>query len=400
MPLLTLLRVWIMADTLVGHKARVGALLSAVGSLLKGDVLTLTMLGRNRDGKAESKHKIKAMDRLLGNQHLYRERRRIYSSLAATLLANIKRPLILVDWADAGVARNDKLVVLGAAVPVKGRAMVIYEEVHPEKKYNNDKVHRSFIRTLMELLPKKCKPIVVTDAGFRVPWYQDVMDHGGHFLGRVRGKVKYLDPETKDWSEIKALYPKATARIKYVGHTFLTNINQFSCNLYIVRGKKRKTGRKGSAGSNCKNVKYRIMHKTPWLLATSIPHGKGIAKLVKRIYTKRMQIEESFRDLKSHRYGFGLRDAYTKNPERGSILLLIAALATFALWILGAAGTMRGLTRHFQSNTIKDRAVLSIVYLGKELWKNQKYKFDLQKLDEALGYLKQMVIGEAEYAVK
>ena len=42
-----------------------------------------------------------------------------------------------------------------------------------------------------------------------------------------------------------------------------------------------------------------------------------------------MQIEETIRDLKSHRFGFALRYARTKRAERLEALLLVAALASF-----------------------------------------------------------------------
>ena len=117
-----MLRCWIADYAIIGHKARVEALLAAVIALLKGDTLTLTMLGRNRDGAALSKHKIKAIDRLLGNYHRYKELMGFYTAMAATLLMNVRKPVILVDWADTGVTTNDKLMILRAAVPVKGRS--------------------------------------------------------------------------------------------------------------------------------------------------------------------------------------------------------------------------------------------------------------------------------------
>jgi hypothetical protein len=43
------------------------------------------------------KHQIKAVDRLLGNRHLQRERDGIYRALAKTLLLGSNRPIIVVD---------------------------------------------------------------------------------------------------------------------------------------------------------------------------------------------------------------------------------------------------------------------------------------------------------------
>ena len=55
------------------------------------------------------------------------------------------------------------------------------------------------------------------------------------------------------------------------------------------------------------------------------------------MYSKRMQIEESFRDLKSHRYGMGFEDSQTRDPKRLSVLLLLNMLAGFAAWLLSLA---------------------------------------------------------------
>ena len=48
-------------------------------------------------------------------------------------------------------------------------------------------------------------------------------------------------------------------------------------------------------------------------------------------------------------------------------LLLIAALATFAAWLVGKAVEMKGLHRRYQANTIRTRSVLSTFYLGLEV---------------------------------
>ncbi|HBA5410266.1 TPA: transposase [Escherichia coli] len=47
-------------------------------------------------------------------------------------------------------------------------------------------------------------------------------------------------------------------------------------------------------------------------------------KQLVNIYSKRMQIEETFRDLKSPAYGLGLRHSRTSSSERFDIMLLIA----------------------------------------------------------------------------
>jgi len=51
-----------------------------------------------------------------------------------------------------------------------------------------------------------------------------------------------------------------------------------------------------------------------------LPHQKGSARRIKQLYALRMQIEETFRDMKSHRWGFGLRYARCSDARRFEIL--------------------------------------------------------------------------------
>ena len=48
-----------------------------------------------------------------------------------------------------------------------------------------------------------------------------------------------------------------------------------------------------------------------------------------------MQIEETFRDLKSPAYGLGLRHSRTSSSERFDIMLLIALMLQLTCWLAG-----------------------------------------------------------------
>ena len=60
------------------HQKRLSSLMVAVQSLLDGQQLSLTELGRKISGPVSAKHNIKRIDRLLGNQALYSERLDVY----------------------------------------------------------------------------------------------------------------------------------------------------------------------------------------------------------------------------------------------------------------------------------------------------------------------------------
>ena len=50
--------------------------------------------------------------------------------------------------------------------------MTLYEEVHPLAQMASRAVHKRFVVRFCAMLPPGCRPIVITDAGFRSPWFQ------------------------------------------------------------------------------------------------------------------------------------------------------------------------------------------------------------------------------------
>jgi hypothetical protein len=80
-----------------------------------------------------------------------------------------------------------------------------------------------------------------------------------------------------------------------------------------------------------------------------------------------MEIEETFRDLKSSRFGFGFELARASSIARRENLLLVAALATFTLWMFGLAARARRWERAYQANTERRTRVLSVIYLACEV---------------------------------
>ena len=72
---------------------------------------------------------------MLGNRHLRRDAKQIYSALARVLLAGVAEPLIVIDWSDLN--KDQWLHLLRASVPVGGRSLTLYEEVHTQRNLGN-----------------------------------------------------------------------------------------------------------------------------------------------------------------------------------------------------------------------------------------------------------------------
>jgi hypothetical protein len=132
--------------------------------------------------------------------------------------------------------------------------------------------------------------------------------------------------------------------------------------------------------------------KEPWVLVSSLTQAQDNPNHIVNIYRQRMRIEENFRDTKCPHYGLGLRDSLTRTPERMAILLLIAAIATFAAWLAGISTMNQGKATDFQAHSAKFTTSLSIVYLGREVIKKQ-FHFSNSELILAKDLLLQMVVN-------
>ncbi len=82
--------------------------------------------------------------------------------------------------------------------------------------YTKPKSHKNFLKSLREMLPKDCKPILVTDAGFRNPWFMLVLSFGWDYMGRIRQNTQCRHVQDKDWTPIKSLYKNK--KTKYLEH--------------------------------------------------------------------------------------------------------------------------------------------------------------------------------------
>ncbi len=136
-----------------------------------------------------------------------------------------------------------------------------------------------------------------------------------------------------------------------------------------LKGRKHKN-RFGDPAENNYSRKKATGQREPWLLATSLPVTTKLAKKITRLYKLRMQIEEGFRDVKSHRFGLGLTYHRTSSVMRLQILLLLASLALIVLWLLGLATIASGHHYQFQANSIRHKRVLSIVFIGLQMIHN------------------------------
>ncbi|MHB9118938.1 MAG: IS4 family transposase [Burkholderiales bacterium] len=371
------------------HTKRLMALLAAVEAVISGCRLTLSDLGRGVRGRATVKHNIKRMDRLLGNRLLHSELPVLYEILAQESLTGVNTPLIVVDWSDLAVDRRWQL--LRASVALEGRSVTLYEEVHPLKNLMARHVHKTFLKRLSALLPPGCLPILVTDAGFRGTWFNLVNQMGWHWIGRIRNR-DMVRPKGEDaWMGCTSLYARATATARCLGSYQYVRSNPVSCQLVLIKrtpkGRHKKTCH-GKTARSRHSLKNAHTQRDPWLLAVSPSLTHLNAQAAVAVYAQRMQIEESFRDLKSERFGLGFSTNRSTQKERLAVLLLVACLASFVLRLVGEVARTRQLEFQFQSNTRRSRHVLSVITLALQLIQRGLAAFPPRELMAALGRLR------------
>lgn len=366
------------------HGRRLQAIMDVACSLQKKQNLSLTAIGKGLSSETSLKHKIKKVDRLEGNKHLYEEISSIYVGLSSFLFQYISSQEDVPVVIDLCYLKDDhNIQMLSAEIALKGRSIPLYREVFGSGALSGRAP--SFLHGLMHCIPKNKTVIFIMDAGFGEDWLKTIESLGWFWLIRIRqGKMLQLDSD-KEWITVKDFVPQISEKTKSYNQAFIMKDHHRACRLITTRrspGEKRnlsKAPRNDKAGSN----HYRRLAQEPWILATNLPKERFSATKIVTYYSKRMQIEQSFRDIKSHQFGLSARYANTKSIYRWGVKMLLAAIVQLMFWIIGVIAHSQNYQRVFQANTVRDKKVFSYFYLGQlmsEFDKIQELVFDYENL--------------------
>lgn len=353
------------------HALRERALLRAVEALLVGRRLTLMDVVRAWPGALRIRAPLKAFDRLLGNRHLHAERAAIDRDMARWLLRG-RRPVIVIDWSD--LKPDKSWCLLRAAVPVGGRTLTLLDMVVPGSQQGAPRAEKRFLRQLATLVPTDIQPVLVTDAGFRTPWFRAVSALGWHWVGRLRGRTQVKPQDTPDtadqWVDSRQLHVLASSTPRELPPMMAKRGDPIDCRLVVYA--KTRAGRmnpnrrnRSKTSRSSSSLKASAREREPWLIMASPELDAPSARQLVRLYARRMQIELAFRDLKSHRYGQGMEDSLTRQGERLQILLLVSTLASFASWLAGLGCEATGIA-HWLSPIRTRRKLYSTLRVGRE----------------------------------
>ncbi len=365
------------------HAKRTAAVLRATAALLHGGIASLSAIAGKLGGDTALKHRIKSVDRLLGNTGIHLSRSAIYQSVAARWLDGLPQVLLVVDWSD--LTKDQRWQLLRASVVVDGRSITLYEEVHPQKLLANPSVHRRFLQQLKSMLPTGCRPIVMTDAGFHAPWFKMVVALGWQFVGRVRGRNR-LQLANGQWIPARDLFARANKKAKDLGMGAYARSHPVVVRAVLVKrlpkGRHQLTIR-GTKQVGRASAKSARAAREPWLLVSSQGLRHLSAEAIVALYSQRMRIEQSFRDTKNLRVGMGLETARSRGKKRLELLLLIVHLASFVLRLIGESAKQKQLELDFTATRRISRREISLLTLARRI------------LDAAPHYLRQLIPWDA-----
>ena len=189
---------------------------------------------------------------------------------------------------------------------------------------------------------RQIRVIILVDRGFGdVALYEELKDElGFDFVIRFRGNVLVEDEKGK-----RKRADKWFAEAKGRG-VLMHNV---------------KVTHKRAQLSSFVAVQDPLMAE-PWFLASSL---SGSLRSTVHCYGRRFTIEETFRDQKDPRFGWGLSEVQVSQPIRRDRLLFIAAIAQVLLTLIGASGEQLGLDARLRVNTVK-RRTHSLLRQGRE----------------------------------
>jgi hypothetical protein len=316
--------------------------------------VSLTAVGRAAANGSTPRQGIKRVDRLLSNPALQVERLLWWSHIARSIASSRKRIIVLIDWTKL----HGDLWSLTASVPFDGRSVPVLSVAMDKKQVGARTAHQRFLQELKSIFPQTCNIVIVADAEFRSTFFTACRESGMHFVIRLRNpRARLLLRDGRRATTFRRTFYSATEVARCLGTRVPYATSSSASRYRVVLAPKPRT-----ASRRDRNPGYQKKRaKEPWLLASTLENEP--ADSIVSIYAMRMQIEETFRDAKSRRFGWALEFARTTCPRRFSILLLLLALAMLATMLLGAVVQARGMQHGFHASS-RARKALSIFSLG------------------------------------
>jgi len=283
-----------------------GALVAGAMSVQR---MSLANIGRQMLGSV--KHQIKRCWRFCANPRV--ETADAMRGIIARLVKKRKKALIVaIDWVDI---RGFQTLVASAVL--KGRSIPICWASTSTPVWEGHRSRNAFEESLLlvlrTMIPQSIKVILLADRGFgRCALAGFCRQHHFSYLIRIQPKVCV---KLQGFSGKLLDYPVFRGIAKVLKDAAYRSDEAVTQNI-VIRWRKN----------------LPVKRDECWFLMTDL---SGTALQLCALYARRMTIEQLFRDHKSKRNGWSLRDTQISTPDRLDRLLLILAIAYLLLCGLG-----------------------------------------------------------------
>lgn len=316
------------------HAKRLVSMSNAALGIISSGSLIIHNIGRGlaEELNLSDKHAIKQVDRLLSNDKL--DILRTDAKWISFVIGGRKDIKITMDWTEFHSDKHHTICL--NLVTKHGRATpLLWKTVNKKKlKNNRNNYEDEILSRLKKHLPKDVDVTILADRGFcDIKLFKFLTEElGFKYSIRIRGNITVTNKAgekrtAKEWIG-------KSGRSKTIRNALITHKNyQVGTGVF--------TQQKGM--------------KEPWCIVSSESNISG-SEII-RWYAKRWGCEPQFRDTKDLHFGMGLSKTHIKDTSRRDRLLLIHAIATAILTILGAAGENIGLDKYLKANTVKRRTL-------------------------------------------
>jgi hypothetical protein len=286
--------------------------------------VSLAAIGRKLRGAA--KHQIKKCWRFCVNERV--ETADAMRGVVGRLLKRRKKPLLVsLDWTDIRGFQTlmASAVIRGRSIPLCWASCRAYVY---EGHRSRNAFEESLLLVLRSMIPRRQRVILLADRGF----------------GRTE-LARFCQAQHFDY--VIRIQPDVRVQCaSYTGKLLDYPVRKGMC-------KRLQSVAYRSHHPVTQHIVIRWVRNLPktrdecWFLMTSLEAGPA---RISTLYGRRMTIEELFRDHKSKRNGWSLRDTQLTRPDRLDRMLLILALAYLLLCGLGLLALKTGHPRQWSSN--------------------------------------------------
>lgn len=289
--------------------------------------ISLANIGRAALGT--TKHQIKRCWRFCANPRI--ETADAMQGVVKQILRKRNKPLLIaLDWVDIR-----KYQTLMAAAVLKGRAVPLCWASCLKHVYDGHRSRNAFeeslLMVLISMIPPGQKVIILADRGFgRTELARFCQKYGLGYVIRIQPNVHV---RCRDYQGKLLDYPVFKGICRLLRQVSYRQHHSISQNI-VVRWVRNLPAKRDEC----------------WFLMSSLATGPA---RISHLYGRRMTIEQLFRDYKSKRNGWSLRDTQLTMADRLDRLLLIMALAYLLLCGLGLIAQQKLTAKQWCSNSKK-----------------------------------------------